>query len=43
MPPSAPERECVMERIMVPKWRTWTPRVRMVKYRPTPTSSTART
>ena len=35
MPPCAPERETVMLRIMVPKWRTWMPRVRAVKYRPT--------
>ena len=39
MPPSAPERERTIVRIMVPKWRSWTPRVRTVKYRPTITSS----
>ena len=42
MPPSAPEREPVMVRIMVPNRRTWTPRVRTVKYSPTTTSRAER-
>ena len=39
IPPCAPEREPVILRIIVPRCRSWTPRVRTVKYRPTVTSS----
>ena len=43
MPPAAPAREEAIVLSIVPKWRNWTARVRMVKYRPTAMSRANRT